>query len=69
MSTKNTDNSNISYYKFTFNQTINCQISQKNLLLLMLSFTITFVTIKGSIDRFHCHARVPHQKNILETVQ
>ena len=42
-------NSNISCYKFTFNQTINCQMSQKNLLLLILSCTIIFVTINGSI--------------------
>ena len=42
-------NSIISCYKFIFNQTIDCQMSQKNLLLLMLSCTITFVTIEGSI--------------------
>ena len=41
-------NSDISCYKFIFNQNISYKMSQKNLLLLMLSCTIIFVTIKGS---------------------
>ena len=43
-------NSDISCYKFIFNQNINCQMSQKNFLLLMLRCTIIFVTIQGSIE-------------------
>ena len=43
-------NSDISCYKFIFNQNISCEISQKNLLLLIFSCTIIYVTIKGSIE-------------------
>ena len=41
-------NNNISCYKFIFNQIINCQMSKRNL-LLMLSCTTIFVIVEGSV--------------------